>query len=608
MHPVHTIVMHRAPTRAVTPGVPGTRPASWPREDRARAAPPPRSSRLPALLAALVLWSLWGPALAWWDEAWGQRTRFTIDTSAQGVAVSESLVEVAVPLRLHSGNFDFGTVQPDGRDIRVLAADDKTPLPMRIERFDLANELAVVWVRVPQVLPGSAANAVYVYSGNPGAPPAAAQPPADVFTASTLLAVLFDDAGGEGADARGNLRAAAAVTPETNALLGGGARLAGAPVRWAGEALRRDAGAASTFSLWLRPDAAATGTLLQWGELRVVLQDGQVQAKVAGAALAGGALAGGRWAQVAVVLSGSQARLVVDGAEVAQAAVAAPALPTELAVGEGFNGAVDQLEVAGLARSNAWLLAAHAAQGSEGRLLQSTLEDAQAAGGGGQPGYMGILIKNLTVDAWVVIVILGLMFVQAAWIMVARLRYIAQVDSGNRSFLERFRGARADLLELEREAAQHGQSSLYRLYAAGVRELKKRDVGQAGAAPLSGASLDAVKASVDADLVRESHRLNAQMVWLTIAISGGPFLGLLGTVVGVMITFAAIAAAGDVNVNAIAPGIAAALLATVAGLAVAIPALFGYNYLASRIKNISADMQIFVDEFITRVAEQYGAR
>lgn len=75
-----------------------------------------------------------------------------------------------------------------------------------------------------------------------------------------------------------------------------------------------------------------------------------------------------------------------------------------------------------------------------------------------------------------------------------------------------------------------------------------------------------------------------------------------------MITFAAIAAAGDVNVNAIAPGIASALLATVAGLAVAIPALFGYNYLASRIKNISSDMQIFIDEFVTRVAEVHGAR
>jgi biopolymer transport protein ExbB len=92
---------------------------------------------------------------------------------------------------------------------------------------------------------------------------------------------------------------------------------------------------------------------------------------------------------------------------------------------------------------------------------------------------------------------------------------------------------------------------------------------------------------------------------LTICISGGPFLGLLGTVVGVMITFAAVAAAGEVNVNAIAPGIAAALLATVAGLAVAIPALFGYNYILSRVKDAKDDMHIFIDEFVTRMAEFY---
>jgi biopolymer transport protein ExbB len=96
------------------------------------------------------------------------------------------------------------------------------------------------------------------------------------------------------------------------------------------------------------------------------------------------------------------------------------------------------------------------------------------------------------------------------------------------------------------------------------------------------------------------------MVFLTLSISGGPFLGLLGTVVGVMITFAAIAAAGDVNVNSIAPGIAAALVATVAGLAVAIPALFGYNYLLTRIKDVTSDLRVFIDEFVTRVAEFYG--
>jgi biopolymer transport protein ExbB len=102
------------------------------------------------------------------------------------------------------------------------------------------------------------------------------------------------------------------------------------------------------------------------------------------------------------------------------------------------------------------------------------------------------------------------------------------------------------------------------------------------------------------------QQLAARMVLLTIAISGGPFLGLLGTVVGVMITFAAIAAAGDVNVNAIAPGVAAALAATVAGLLVAIPSLFGYNWLNTRIKAVGADNRVFADEVIARLAEQHS--
>jgi biopolymer transport protein ExbB len=125
---------------------------------------------------------------------------------------------------------------------------------------------------------------------------------------------------------------------------------------------------------------------------------------------------------------------------------------------------------------------------------------------------------------------------------------------------------------------------------------------------LNAEAIEVIRAIMDAHLVRENQRLARSMVLLTISISGGPFLGLLGTVVGVMITFAAIAATGDVNVNAIAPGISAALLATVAGLAVAIPALFGYNYLVVRNKNVSANMQVFVDEFVTRLSEIYSGR
>jgi biopolymer transport protein ExbB len=163
---------------------------------------------------------------------------------------------------------------------------------------------------------------------------------------------------------------------------------------------------------------------------------------------------------------------------------------------------------------------------------------------------------------------------------------------------------------LDAEDGRFHLSTLYRLYHHGVAEVQKRvGVGTIGAqavAKLSPQSIEAVKAALDATMVRMTQKLQSRMVLLTIAISGGPFLGLLGTVIGVMITFAAIAASGDVNVNAIAPGIAAALAATVAGLAVAIPALFGYNWLNTLIKEINADMRVFVDEFVTQIAERYS--
>jgi biopolymer transport protein ExbB len=147
------------------------------------------------------------------------------------------------------------------------------------------------------------------------------------------------------------------------------------------------------------------------------------------------------------------------------------------------------------------------------------------------------------------------------------------------------------------------KSTLHRLCVISLEETRRRTMA---GRPLSGEGIESIRASLDAEQVRIGQELNGQMVLLTIAISGGPFLGLLGTVVGVMITFAAIAADGDVNVNAIAPGIAAALVATVAGLAVAIPSLFGYNWLLTRVKSVIATQQVFVDELVTKLAEAFS--
>lgn len=543
---------------------------------------------------------------AWWNADYKQRTKVTLNTTAQGVETKEALSGVVVPVRLHSGNFDFLGAKPDGSDLRVVAADDKTPLKFWVERFDSGNELAVLWVQVPTVTPGTDKNNIYVYAGDEKA---AAEPHAPaIYDGSMLAAFSMSGTAPEATDASGQIKSAQPIVRENNGLIGAAAKLDGTQaITFSDAKLKADPTGPYSVSLWIKPETAE-GTLIKQGPLSLALSGGKVLGQLGSVKAEGGTLPVNAWAHVALTVGAGKITVYVNGAQAAQADLAGTeTIQGPMQIGEGVKGLVDELEVASTVRSADWIKLASAAQSADAKLVASVTQTADSADqdGGGDPGYFGILIKNLTPDAWVVISILAVMFAIAAWVMASKAMLVGRSDRDNQKFLKRFREAR-DVMAVGDVAYKH--STLARLYSAGLRELTKRDVGKEGSTALSGASIDAVKAAIDADLVRENHTLNAKMVLLTIAISGGPFLGLLGTVVGVMITFAAIAAAGDVNVNAIAPGIAAALLATVAGLGVAIPALFGYNYLASRIKNISSDMQIFVDEFVTRVAETYGAR
>ncbi len=544
---------------------------------------------------------------AWWNGDFKNRTKVTLNTTAQGVETKEALSGVVVPVRLHSGNFDFLSAKPDGADLRVVGADDKTPLKYWVERFDATNELAVLWVQLPNVAPGTDKNTVYVYAGNEKA---AAEPvSAAVFDGAMAAAVTMSGKEAEAVDTTGQIKSVAAIVREANGLIGAAAKLDGqTPITLSSDKLKASASGPYSVSLWVKPEAAA-GSVFKQGPLALNIEQGKLVASLGALKATGGDLPANAWAHLTVTVGAGKLTLYVNGAQAAQADLGASAVAIDgpLVVGADLKGLVDQLEVASTVRSADWVKFASAAQSADAKLIAAVTQNSEeaAAGDGGEPSSFSVLVKNLTPDAWVVIIILSFMFVVAVYVMVTKAILVGRADRDNQAFLKRFRESH-DVMSIADLGSKY--STLSRLYAAGLRELVKRDVGKPDALALSGASIDAVKASVDADLVRESHKLNAGMVLLTLAISGGPFLGLLGTVVGVMITFAAIAAAGDVNVNAIAPGIAAALLATVAGMGVAIPALFGYNYLAARIKNISADMQIFVDEFVTRVAETHGAR
>jgi len=206
--------------------------------------------------------------------------------------------------------------------------------------------------------------------------------------------------------------------------------------------------------------------------------------------------------------------------------------------------------------------------------------------------------------------------------MLTKFLYLKDAARGNREFLKEWQHVAADLTVLDQadvnqiktlggrvgpKAQQRlRHASLYRVYHIGAEEIRHRLAHPDGASRvLSPQSIQAIRASLDSGYVRETRALQSGLVFLTISIAGGPFLGLLGTVVGVMITFGAIAQTGEVNISAIAPGLAAALVATVAGLVVAIPALLGYNYLVSLLKDVTSDLQIFIDEFVTKLAEFY---
>jgi biopolymer transport protein ExbB/TolQ len=117
--------------------------------------------------------------------------------------------------------------------------------------------------------------------------------------------------------------------------------------------------------------------------------------------------------------------------------------------------------------------------------------------------------------------------------------------------------------------------------------------------------LETLRAVVDRNVADEALNLEDQMGLLATAVSAAPFLGLLGTVWGVMDAFSGMAESGSAALSAVAPGISGALLTTIVGLIVALPSMVGYNTLSSQIRRISVQMDNFAQEFISEIQNSY---
>jgi biopolymer transport protein TolQ len=121
---------------------------------------------------------------------------------------------------------------------------------------------------------------------------------------------------------------------------------------------------------------------------------------------------------------------------------------------------------------------------------------------------------------------------------------------------------------------------------------------------LSAAQLEALRLVLEKEEAEERDELSRGLTWLAVVASVSPLLGLLGTVIGIMNAFLGITATGSTNIGAVAPGVAEALVTTVAGLFVAIPAVIAYNHFVSRLNLVSGELEGFSSEFIGTLARE----
>lgn len=212
--------------------------------------------------------------------------------------------------------------------------------------------------------------------------------------------------------------------------------------------------------------------------------------------------------------------------------------------------------------------------------------------------------SNLPAKVIIVILLVGSIF---SWsVMYSKWQDIRAARKATRGFLKHFRHAKHPL-EPYKDQIGFQASPLRQIYEVGAREMSFHLLGSSeidetfvarvrDSNPVNTTAISAVRSGMEQTVGEQSLKLESNMILLASAVSGAPFLGLLGTVWGVMDAFTGIAIAGNPQLSNLAPGVSGALLTTVAGLLVAIPAMFGYNYLITTIRAMIVEMENFSAE------------
>src|SRR5689334_389355 len=188
--------------------------------------------------------------------------------------------------------------------------------------------------------------------------------------------------------------------------------------------------------------------------------------------------------------------------------------------------------------------------------------------------------EQATPEAKAIIVCLVLFSITAWSVMIGKALQMRRAKRLNQFFNTEYRTQKNVLDVYDRRVHADG-CPMFMVYQAGSVELDTRLKNPDGSGRKRFVSLkgmEHVKRSLENTVAQESLKLESGLILLAIAVSGAPFLGLLGTVWGVMSTFGHVAQQESASLRVMAPGVAAALITTVAGLLVAIPSMFGYNW------------------------------
>ena len=195
-----------------------------------------------------------------------------------------------------------------------------------------------------------------------------------------------------------------------------------------------------------------------------------------------------------------------------------------------------------------------------------------------------------------------------AWtVMYTKARQMRRARKLNIFFGAEFKSQKHVLDMFDRRLQVDG-CPLFMVYEAGSVELNarlKNNLGDERKKHVSLKGMEHVKRTLENTVAQQSLKLESGLILLAIAVSGAPFLGLLGTVWGVMRTFGDIAQTGSASMAAMAPGVSAALVTTVAGLLVAIPSMFGYNWLVHNLRVLTVELDNFAQELISKMETEY---